>query len=286
MPAVRETHRAVPPHKTAVRGGSDTPSNIAGLCGGCHNDTDGVHKDLGTATRLAELKAGLYKKYRVGLLNSVMGGIIESISSLCNMRGIGFGLTDGRETHRIREEYGLAKEHYVDGYVISLAGREAPVHEAGKTVYIRRRFKKKSAANILKLNSRAYLYNGKTVAVNRHKAEGQMQDSLEEYMQSYAESHSPEECMEHLKELSVNVKPAKRTYTSHRNGLWSGIHAGDIVKYEKHNKTGGNTKSDVFVADRVKLSGGTACFGTKSRNLKYCRSLQSGCMPCIERTSV
>lgn len=74
--------------------------------------------------------------------------------------------------------------------------------------------------------------------------------------------------------------------TVHRKGIWSDIHAGDVVKYEKHNKTKGNMKTDIFVADGVKVSQGYACFGTKSRKLKFCGRLQSGCLPCIEKASV
>lgn len=62
------------------------------------------------------------------------------------------------------------------------------------------------------------------------------------------------------------------------------IGAGDIVRYEKHNKIKGNTKKDTFVATSVEMNGeghikyGDAC---GSRKIKFCRPIDSGCLQAV-----
>jgi hypothetical protein len=70
-------------------------------------------------------------------------------------------------------------------------------------------------------------------------------------MCKYAETHSKKECDRHCHELVI--KPAKRTYTYHKYGIISPIHAGDTVKYEKKNKIKGNTKKEIFVATNISI---------------------------------
>ena len=268
-------------------GGSDTPSNIAGLCDGCHNGVNGVHKNRDTVSRLLELKEGLFQKYKVGLLNTVMPSLIDEVNDYCVRNNISFSTTDGYETFKVRERHELPKRHSVDGYVISISDRNVNIQLAD-SVYIQQRFKKKSAASIQKLNFRGYyiLQDGKEVLVarNRHKAEGQMEDSLEEYMLDYSSSHSKEECMEHLK--SLIVKPAKRTYLAHKYGMVSGIHTGDIVKYEKHNKVKGNVKQDVFVATGIRILSSQVISYTKAKKSEFCRKLSSSCVPYINKVPI
>ena len=277
-------HHIVPLSK----GGSDTPSNIAGLCDRCHHGAHGVHKDADAADRLSEKKAGLKQKYSVSLLNTVVPYLIEELQGFCGRKGITFSLTEGYETCKTRERYDLVKRHSMDGYAISISDRETENTTLPDFVYIRQRFKKKSAANIQKLNFRGYyvVQDGKEILVarNRHKAEGQTADSLEEYMDAYAVNHSAEECAAHLKSLAV--KPAKRVYLAHRRGLWSDIHAGDAVKYEKRNKIKGNVKQNVFIATGISILEGKIKSGTKSRKTKFCYLLNRGCIPFIYKVPI
>lgn len=274
---IEQYHHIIPKN----RGGSNTASNIAGLCDACHNSASGVHKDSDMESRLQEMRPGLFQKYKVSLLNTVMPYLIEEMSGFCNKHDMSFATTQGYDTYRFRKEHGLKKRHCIDGYVISMAGRKVSVVKPADAVYLQQRFKKKSNNIISKLNSRTYSYNGKVVAVNRHKAEEQVADSLEEYMAAYAVEHSKEECFRHLWELTV--KPARRTYTFHKNNTVCLFHAGDVIRYQKHNKIKGNTKSDVFIADVLKVSNNKIEFGTKSRDMKYCSVLDSSCIPYIRK---
>jgi len=144
-------------------------------------------------------------------------------------------------------------------------------------VFLQRRFKKKSKNIISKRGRREYWYNGKLVAVNRHKATDQTEDSLEEYMAKYAETHTEKECRRHFHELEV--RPAKRVYTFHNKGLKLVAHPGDIVSYTKKNKIRGNTKHKIVVAEEVRHDdeGGHVGYNdTKSFKSIYCKPIGSG----------
>lgn len=267
------------------RGGSDTTSNIAGLCGPCHNGPCSVHKSEEAAQELKKKKEGLGQKYKVGLLNTAMPFLIEEMEALCEEKDIKFSLTDGYETFKRRKELGIGKKHCFDGHVISLAGRMTERKAFPEFCYRFRRFKKKGASNIWKLGKREYYERTdeglKLVAVNRHKAEGQTADSLAEYKARYLEDYDERALENRLKELIV--KPARRVYTAHKYGLSSDVHTGDIVKYEKKNKVKGNTKTMMFVADSVSPLTGEVRHGTKAKNLCYCRSIKRGAIACIRK---
>lgn len=272
-------------------GGMDHVSNIAGLCCKCH---DKVHKDEETAKELLELREEAARRYSIGLLNSVMPQFIEEMRSFCEEHGIVFCITDGQTTKETRDKLNIQKGHALDAYAISLAGRD--INNASfktRTIYHRSRFKKKSKGCISKLGRREYLYQGKVVAVNRHKAMDQKEDPLEEYMNRYADSHMEQECRRHFHELEI--RPAKRIYTYHKKNQAKGqpnkgkvkipVKAGDLVKYEKHNKIKGNTKVDIFVATGLDMSNGVVCFGTKNRRIKNCRSIQTSVIPIISKST-
>lgn len=260
------------------KGGSDNVVNIAGLCDCCHNSAAGVHKDTELQYRLLELKKGLYKKYKVGLLNSVMLVLIEEMTNFCKNNRLGFSITDGMTTYETRKTYSLGKHHYVDAYAISLSGRKvSKVIEPGYC-YQMRRFKKKSNNIIHKMNDREYWFNSKLVAKNRHKREGQTFDSLEEYMAAYAKSHSEKECNRHFHQ--IEIKPCRRTYTFHKRGIIAKIHPGDVVKYEKRTK--GNIESEIFVPNSVKISTNFVCCNNKTKSMKYCKTIEPGCIQFIK----
>ena len=249
------------------QGGSDTISNIDGLCSEYHNGKHGVHKDKITDQRLNNLKQGIAQKYRVSLLNTIMPKLIEEMSNFCLSHGLTFSLTDGYRTSYLREAMNLEKRHSTDAYLISTKGRYKLKCQPNSRIYYQRRFKKKSADNINQLGSRKY-YNkyGDLVATNRHKAEGQMETFLEEFR----------EC---CPQASLTVEPAHRIYTKHRTGQWSSFKSGDVVTYKS--KTGRNTRT--FIVEKVRQSSNTLEGSGKSVKMKFCikRRNPYGCIPYI-----
>ena len=274
-------HHIVPRHK----GGSDKVSNIAGLCWDCHYGPKGVHNCQETQDRLSELKAEANRSYKVSLLNSVIPVLIEEMSAYCVQNGIEFSVCEGHQTAKMREIYDLPKDHCVDGYAISLVGRsDLAVSMMSDRVHSQQRYKKKSNNNIQKRNHREYYFDDKLVAVNRHKATDQKADSLEEYMAGYVETHTEAEAAEHFRKLVV--KPARRTYTFHKEGRICPFHIGDMIRYEKKNKIKGNTKVDTFVCEGVHFAkdeneAKVEHDGTKSKKMKFCRVLEAGCTPYV-----
>lgn len=262
------------------KGGSDSVKNIAGLCDKCHNGILGVHKNTKTQEYLLYLKTGLRQKYKISLLNSVMPQLIEALKNVCNNYSVNFHITNGFKTYQTRSKYGIDKGHAMDGYAISLTNREIENVSMPDKIYYRRRFKKKSNNNIHTLGQREYYYNSELVAINKHKAEGQTSDSLEEYVNKYISLHGEIETQKHLTELIV--KPAKRTYTFHKTKQVPPIRVGDVAKYEKYNKVKGNIKIKVFIADRLNMFEGKICHNnTKKKKLKFCKRIQSGCLQYI-----
>lgn len=234
---------------------------------------------------LLEKKQGLKKQYEIGLLNSCMNIIIDEFSELLPTQCF-----FGYQTKELREQLSLPKTHSIDGYVISLLSKQNILNDETieyltnhlKENFIKNKtnnyhikhFKKKSGNNILKRNSRQYFFNGKLVATNRHKAMGQTIDSLEEYMEHYAKTHSKKECDRHFHQLTI--VPAKRTYTYHKQGIVSPFKCGDKVQYKKKNKIKGNTKSFVFIIEGIKMQTQYLCHNkTKECKMKFCSILES-----------
>lgn len=269
---IEEYHHIMP----RKDGRYDHVSNIAGVCRCCHHE---VHNDPEMRQKLLDIKKGAVQEYQVGLLNSVMPALIDALQAFCDKKGIKLVVTDGKETKKTREKYSLEKNHCIDAYAISLSGRNVDKKNISvpDTVYMQRRFKKKSKNMIAKRNHREYWYDGKMVAANRHKAEDQTKDSFEEYMEKYAETHTEKECEQHRHE--VEVRPARRTYTYHKQGLRVIAHPGDLVSYTKKNKIKGNTKHGIVVAESVRADdeGGHVDYaGGKSYKSIYCRPVGSG----------
>lgn len=266
-------------------GGSDQIKNIIGLCDECHTK---VHNGAISEAELLKIKEGTYTKYGVSLLNSAMPALIEALSAFCSQRGIELTITDGAETAAARSAYGLLKEHSSDAYAISLAGRDPERVMYAPVILQKRRFKKKSGGLISKRNQREYRVNGKTVAWNRHKAENQKKPSLEEYMAEYRKSHIGSEADQHFRDLEV--MPARRTYTYHKDGIVLPIHAGDVVRYEKYNKIKGNTKHKVFVAvsvDASRTDEPHASYGSGNPccKMKFCHPVCGGCLQVVDTSA-
>lgn len=270
---IDDYHHIIP----RTQGGSDNVKNIVGLCDACHNGVEGVHKNAETQDILLDLKSGLRKQYEISLLNSIMPQLVEALKSVCDKHNVNLHITNGFTTYQTREQYALSKGHDVDGYVISLAYRSVANISIPKIRYRRRRFKKKSNNNINALGQREYYYHNELVAINRHKAECQTKDSLEEYISEYTSLYGSLAAQRHLTQLIV--KPAKRTYTFHKDKQIAPIHSGDIVKYEKKNKIKGNIKTLIFIAEGINFANGKVEHNTtKNKKLKYCKRIQAGCL--------
>ena len=265
-------------------GGTDKVSNFAGLCDNCHTGPNGVHNNSAVQAMLPSLKATLNNSYPVSLLNSAMPVIIEILASFCSANGIDFFITNGYETANTRSKLHIQKGHGVDAYCISLASKlEYELKVAPDKLYRLQRFKKKSNNNINALNTREYYLDDKLVAVNRHKATDQKDNSLEEFLAEYRTNHSEKEVQQLMHRIVI--KPARRTYTYHKKGVVCPFHVGDTIRYEKYNKIRGNTKTDTFICTGVKsptdYNEARLCDGTKNKKMKFCHVLKAGCIPCV-----
>ena len=164
---------------------------------------------------------------------------------------------------------------------------------------MKRRYKKKSKNIISARNQRIYVLDGQVIACNRHKAENQKENSLEEFLAQYRETHTEKEVQQMMHR--IRILPAVRSYTFHKDGLKAICHPGDIVEYKKLNKISGKMKRNIFVCTSVNFDGkdkyGNYCAaenhigydngkGNGSRKAKFCTVLDSGCLQCtgIERT--
>lgn len=246
----------------------------------------GVHNCQDTQDRLPELKNEANKQYKVSLLNSVMPVLIEEMDKFCKANSIIFSICGGHDTAKVRDMYDLQKDHCIDGFAISLAGRNVKsVDVMPDRIHQKQRYKKKSKNIIQKRNCREYYDGKKLAAVNRHKGTDQKADSLEEYMNTYAETHTADECKKHFE--SLTVKPARRTYTFHKEGRICPFHIGDKVRYEKKNKIKGNTKVETFICEGIRFhkdenKAKVEHNKTKSKKMKFCRVLEPGCTPYID----
>lgn len=289
-------------------GGTDKVKNIVGLCDECH---DRVHKDADLNSRLVEMKGEAIKPLKVSLLNSAMPAIIEAVSAICDSNDMNFYITTGRETAQARDTFGLEKDHCLDALAISLSDRKVTHITLCRHIWTLRRFKKKSNNLINLRGSRTYWYKGKCVAVNRHKAIEQNAedvdtgkkknvDSLEEYMAKYEKQYGKEMAARHIHELAV--KPAKRIYTVQKSGKRVRYHPGDVIIYEKTNRTPvkrrrldseGNIIRTyvsyklyriIFTAASVEMTKDKFSYTdirtgqSKKPNFKFCRFLEGGCL--------
>lgn len=250
------------------------------MCYDCHYGPEGVHNCKETQDLLLELKTELNKSYKVSLLNSVMPKLIEELTAYCKQNDMQFIITNGKTTADTRNALQLDKEHHTDAYCISLVNKTMNAKIMPNKVYKLQRFKKKSGNNINALNKREYYLDSKLVAVNRHKATDQKDDSLEEFFNKYKETHLDKELQQLMHQ--IEIRPAKRTYTYHKDGRVCLFHVGDTILYKKKNKIKVNTKTKVFVCTGLKFTANydnaKLCDNTKSKKMKFCKVLKAGCI--------
>ena len=260
-----EYHHIIPKSK----GGTDRISNIIGVCRHHHEN---AHNDEEWEKKTFELKDKNLGGYKVSLLNSCMTQILDEFEKLGNPVSV----TYGYETSDRRDKFGIEKDHCNDAYMVSLGSR-TPTEISLSQKYEIKHFKKKSGNVINALGKREYYFQGKCVAVNRHKAMDQKTDSLEEYMAKYADTHTKKQCARHFHELTIS--PAKRIYTFHKyKGTRTSFHVGDTILYRKKNKIKGNTKQRIFTAVGIQVKEEKIRHGDgdKTKKLKFCSFLKGG----------
>ena len=171
---IEHYHHIVPRSK----GGSNTLPNIVGLCKHHH---DLVHKDDKVKEQVESKKQGLNKKYgALSVLNQIIPRLTIELNNLHPTT-----VTDGYSTSQFRKDYGIEKTHSVDAYCIACSSIENPkiIRLSREEVFMLQQFRRQDRQACHKENlNRRYILDGKCVAINRHKATEQKEDSLEEYV--------------------------------------------------------------------------------------------------------
>ena len=134
------------------RGGSDRWYNKAGLCDDCH---DGVHKGKIDLSVIGEKK----RYAGTSVLNQAVPYIAEALRNKISH----FNTCTGKDTHDIRELFGITKDH--DNDAVCIAAYGAPVSEITDTVhtYEVKQYRRHDRARIRSQRERTYcVQNGFT----------------------------------------------------------------------------------------------------------------------------
>ena len=158
--------------------GSEAIRNRVGLCMDCHRL---VHTDTNAAERLSVLAAGQRKKYgALGVLNQIIPHLMESLS-----KGYELSVTAGWQTKEFRDIFDMPKDHHLDAYAIACSDMKGFTLQVPKECCQMRQFRRHDRqACKCEMFNRNYMLDGKIVARNRHKAFGQKDGSLEEYVEA------------------------------------------------------------------------------------------------------
>ena len=198
---IERYHHIVP----RSRGGSDTLPNKAGLCEVCH---DRVHKEVEAKNKLAQLKAGMNKKY--GAL-SVLNQISPYWAGYLAQRfGEHAHFVEGWQTAEARQKLEVIKDrktnpcHVLDAYLIGLIalGIE-PTEVPDNHTYFIKQYRRHDRAIIYAQKERTYKLNGKVVAKNRYKRTDQHDDSLHEFYLGLKRTHGKIEARRICSRLKV-----------------------------------------------------------------------------------
>ena len=164
------------------QGGSDTLPNKAGLCEVCH---DRVHKEVEAKNKLAQLKAGMNKKY--GAL-SVLNQIIPYWAEYLIQRfGDNAYFVEGWQTAEAREKLGVVKDkdgnpcHALDACLMGLVALGIEPKILDIHTYFVKQYRRHDRAIIYCQKERTYKLDGQVVAKNRGKRPDQHDDSLHEF---------------------------------------------------------------------------------------------------------
>lgn len=169
---IEHYHHIVPRSKQ----GSNTLPNIVGLCEKHHAM---VHTEQEWTNKLADAKAGLNKKYHaLSVLNQIIPSLIDRLEMM--FPGNAY-VIDGRSTKGFRDDFSIAKDHYLDAYCIACSVLDIKIAYPPEGHFSMVKFRQHDRAATSRLESRKYYLDGKLVAKNRHKRYEQKDDSLEEF---------------------------------------------------------------------------------------------------------
>lgn len=152
--SIEHHHHIIPRHK----GGSDGPENIVGLCDDCHTK---VH------TNKAELDCiGKRKKYvGASIVNIAMPHIFDGLKEIFDKN---LYVCKGRNTAKLRSEYGISKEHCSDAVCVASLGGNIPlINVNDSSVFTVVQFRNHDRAIIKTQYERTYKLDGVIIAKNR-----------------------------------------------------------------------------------------------------------------------
>ena len=199
------------------KGGADTPENLLTLCVRCHKK---VHKNAKTDSKVKELFKGVRKRQvHTTLLNTIMPAFQKWLEKKFDKVSI----TYGYKTKEKRRELGLAKEHFIDAYLVSLKDADdgAEIDWENMDVYRYKQFRRHHRQIIHAMRDRNYKDGKKIVAKNRRKRTGQTEDSLLELIENKGKSIM----------ACLRILPGKKVIRS----MFKAFAKGDVVKYKgKH----------------------------------------------------
>lgn len=194
----------------AAKGGSDTVSNKAGLCRRCHTK---IHLEEEAEQKLLAEHPGEKKKYvGTSIWNQVFPFYLAELEKLYPGEVY---LTNGWDTKKYREKYGIEKDHDLDAYAIAcsiLTGQKV-VDVQGEGYQIQQ-FRRHDRARIKAQKQRTYYQGKQKVAVNRKRAMAQdaKTPSLEEWYQTLADEVGEVQASKQLSTLTV--KKSTRSYNN------------------------------------------------------------------------
>ena len=197
--AIEEYHHIVPQSKN----GSNTLDNKVGLCEEHHHF---VHTEQKWQEKLSKKKKGLNKKYNaLSVLNQIIPYLIEEVSAMYPNATF---VTTGQDTKRFRDNNGLDKDHCYDAYAIACSILDS-VTISITDIYTIKQYRRHDRQACHKENlSRNYYFNGEKVATNRHNAECQTTNSLEEFRTKHSEQDISKLTVKHV---PVQYKDMHRT---------------------------------------------------------------------------
>lgn len=186
--------------------GSNTIGNIAGLCYKCHEK---VHKNAVFERRLKKKKAGLDKRYAAGsVLNQAIPFICKQLEQEFGKEHVHY--CSGKDTAMVRRSFGYHKTkeeqlHEVDAWCIAVLSLQKIPEKAPEFDHVHEilQFRRQDRSRIKAQTSRTYYYEGKKIAKNRKKAEGQKEDSLQEWRERQVEQYGKAQTRKMISQLEV-----------------------------------------------------------------------------------